>query len=59
MHELDDLVAVSTRGIKQSKAAIAIWRRSHQTMVAGITEPAAIDLFGIAQAALKKVAPIP
>jgi len=59
MQELDELIAVADRGIRQSKGAIAVWRRSHQTMAAGITEPAAIDLFGIAQAAVRKVAPIP
>jgi hypothetical protein len=59
MQELDDLIAIADRGIKQSKAAIVVWRRAHQTMAAGITEPAAIDLFGIAKAAVKKVAPIP
>lgn len=59
MMELDDLIAIADRGLKQSKAAIVVWRRAHQTMAAGITEPAAIDLFGIAKAAIKKVAPIP
>ncbi len=59
MKELDDLISIADRGIRQSKAAIGIWRQSHQTMAAGITEPAAIDLFGIAKAAVKKVAPIP
>ncbi|MEE9118667.1 MAG: hypothetical protein V3U02_08765 [Calditrichia bacterium] len=59
MQELDNLIAIADRGIRQSKGAIAVWRRSHQTMAAGITEPAAIDLFGIAQAAVRKVAPIP
>jgi hypothetical protein len=57
--ELDELIAIADRGIRQSKGAIAVWRRSHQTMAAGITEPAAMDLFGIAQAAVRKVAPIP
>ena len=59
MRELDDLISIAERGISQSKAAINVWRQSHQTMAAGITEPAAIDLFGIAKAAIKKVAPIP
>jgi hypothetical protein len=59
MQELDELISIADRGIRQSKGAIAVWRRSHQTMAAGITEPAAIDLFGIAQAAVRKVAPIP
>lgn len=59
IRELDDLIAIADRGIDQSKAAIVVWRRAHQTMAAGITEPAAIDLFGIAKAAVKKVAPIP
>ena len=59
MTELDNLIAIANRGIDQSKAAIVIWRQSHQTMAAGITEPAAIDLFGITKAALKTVAPIP
>jgi hypothetical protein len=59
MQELDNLISIADRGIRQSKGAIVVWRRSHQTMAAGITEPAAIDLFGIAQAAVRKVAPIP
>ncbi|MCK5704510.1 MAG: hypothetical protein KAI29_25330 [Cyclobacteriaceae bacterium] len=59
MRELDDLMIISDRGIKQSKGAIGVWRRSHQVMASGITEPAAIDLFGIAKAALRKVAPLP
>jgi len=59
MQELDELISIADRGIRQSKGAIAVWRRSHQTMAAGITDPAAIDLFGIAQAAVRKVAPIP
>jgi hypothetical protein len=59
MRELDDLIMIADRGIKQSQGAITVWRRSHQTMAAGITEPAAIDLFGVAQAAVKKVVPLP
>ena len=59
MTELDNLIAIANRGINQSKAAIAIWRQSHQTMASGITEPAAIDLFGITKAAVRTVAPIP
>jgi hypothetical protein len=59
MRELDNLIMIADRGIKQSKGAIIVWRRSHQTMAAGITEPAAIDLFGVAQAAVRKVVPLP
>lgn len=59
MTELDNLIAIADRGINQSRAAIAIWRQSHQTMASGITEPAAIDLFGITKAAVRTVAPIP
>jgi hypothetical protein len=59
MRELDDLIMIADRGIKQSKGAIIVWRRSHQTMAAGIAEPAAIDLFGVAQSAVRKVVPLP
>ncbi|MGB6032021.1 MAG: hypothetical protein WBH55_04240, partial [Bacteroidota bacterium] len=59
MRELDDLIMIADRGIKQSKGAIIVWRRSHQTMAMGITEPAAIDLFGVAQSAVRKVVPLP
>jgi hypothetical protein len=59
MRELDELILIADRGIRQSKGAISVWRRSHQMMAAGITDPSAIDLFGIAQAAVRKVAPIP
>ena len=57
--ELDELISIADRGLEQSKAALAIWRQSHQTMAAGITDPAAIDLFGVAKAAMRSVAPIP
>jgi hypothetical protein len=59
MQDLDEPIAIADRGIRQFKGAIAVWRRSYQTMAAGITEPAAIDLFGITQSAVKKVAPLP
>ena len=59
MRELDDLMTISDRGVKQAKGAINVWRRSHQVMASGITEPAAIDLFGLARAALKKIASLP
>jgi hypothetical protein len=38
---------------------VTVWRRSHQTMAAGITSPAAIDLFGVAKTAMKSVTPLP
>jgi hypothetical protein len=59
MQELDELITIADRGIRQSRGAVAVWRRSHQMMAAGITDPAALDLFGVAQAAVRKVAPIP
>ena len=59
MHELDDLVLEGRTSIIKAAGAVEIWRRSHQTMAAGITDPAAIDLFGIAKQAVKKVSPLP
>jgi len=59
MRELDDLVFEGRTSIGKATAAVEIWRRSHQTMAAGITDPAAIDLFGIAKQAVKKVSPLP
>jgi len=59
MRELDDLVFEGRTSIGKAAAAVDIWRRSHQTMAAGITDPAAIDLFGIAKQAVKKVSPLP
>lgn len=59
MRELDDLVLEGRTSIVKATGAVEIWRRSHQTMAAGITDPAAIDLFGIAKQAVKKVSPLP
>ena len=59
MRELDDLVLEGRTSIVKAAGAVDVWRRSHQTMAAGITDPAAIDLFGIAKQAAKKVSPLP
>ena len=59
MMELDDLVFAGRNSIRQARGAVTIWRRSHQTMAAGITSPAAIDLFGVARSALKTAVPLP
>lgn len=49
--ELEKLVASYNTALRQARVAIIAWSRAHQRLASGITDPAEIDIFGIAKKA--------
>ena len=49
--ELEELVASFNTALRQARVAIIAWSRAHQRLASGITDPAEIDIFGIAKKA--------
>ncbi len=49
--ELEQLVASYNKALRQARVAIIAWSRAHQRLASGITDPAEIDVFGIAKKA--------
>ena len=49
--ELEELVASFNKALRQARVAIIAWSRAHQRLASGITDPAEIDIFGIAKKA--------
>lgn len=49
--ELEELVAAFNAALRQARVAIIAWSRAHQRLASGITDPAEIDIFGIAKKA--------
>jgi hypothetical protein len=49
--ELEELVASFNAALRQARVAIIAWSRAHQRLASGITDPAEIDIFGIAKKA--------
>jgi len=49
--ELEELVANFNAALRQARVAIIAWSRAHQRLASGITDPAEIDIFGIAKKA--------
>lgn len=47
------------RSSRRLNLAIVAWSRAHQRMAAGITDPAQIDIFGIAKKAAGAASPLP
>jgi hypothetical protein len=44
-------VANFNTALRQARVAIIAWSRAHQRLASGITDPAEIDIFGIAKKA--------
>ena len=57
--ELEELVAVFNTALRQARVAVIAWSRAHQRLASGITDPAEIDIFGIAKKAAGTYVPIP
>ena len=57
--ELEELVASFNKALRQARVAIIAWSRAHQRLASGITDPAEIDIFGIAKKAAGDYLPIP
>lgn len=55
--ELDKLSKASDDSITKTRITMIIWSRAHQRLASGVTDPAKVDLMGIAQRALKASMP--
>ncbi len=53
--ELDELNAAYNTALRKARIAVITWDRAHQRLAAGITDPAQIDVIGIARKAAKSV----
>jgi hypothetical protein len=51
--ELDELNAAYNAALRKARIAVVTWDRAHQRLAAGITDPAQIDVLGIARKAAK------
>jgi hypothetical protein len=56
--ELDDIYTTYNIAIRKAKIAIIVWSRAHQRLAAGVTDPAKIDVFGIAKKAAGTASPL-
>ena len=57
--ELEELVAAFNTALRQARVAVIAWSRAHQRLASGITDPAEIDIFGIAKKAAGTYLPVP
>lgn len=53
--ELDELNAAYNTALRKARIAVITWDRAHQRLAAGITDPAQIDVIGIARKAAGSV----
>lgn len=57
--ELQELIASFNAALRQARVAVIAWSRANQRLAAGVTDPAQIDLFGLARKAAGGVSPLP
>lgn len=57
--ELDEITEEFNGALRKARVAIIAWSRGHQRLAAGVTEPAKIDLLGIARKAAGQASPVP
>ncbi len=57
--ELEEITASFNTALRQARVAMIAWSRAHQRLASGITDPAEIDIFGIAKKAAGDFLPIP
>ena len=55
--ELDDVVQAATNNLMRTRATIWVWSRAHSRLAQGITDPAKVDMMGIAQKAIMAAMP--
>lgn len=58
-NELDELEQIWHAELRKARVSIVAWARGHKRMAAGIVDPAAIDILGIARKASGSVLPLP
>ena len=56
--EHDELYITYNMAIRKAKIAIIVWSRAHQRLAAGVTDPAKIDVFGIARKVAGAASPL-
>jgi hypothetical protein len=59
MNELDQMTNVWNAELRKARVSIVAWARAHKRMAQGVTNPADIDVLGIARKASGTVLPIP
>ena len=57
--ELEEMVASFNTALRQARVAVIAWSRAHQRLASGITDPADIDIFGLAKKAAGNYLPLP
>lgn len=55
--ELDTVVTAASNNLMRTRATIWVWSRAHARLAQGITDPAKVDMMGIAQKALMSALP--
>ena len=57
--ELEDLTGAYKAALRKSQVTMIAWSRAHQRLASGVTDPAKIDVLGLAKKAAKNVGPVP
>ncbi len=56
--ELEELTQAYKSALRKAQVAMIAWSRAHQRLAAGITDPAKIDVLGLAKKAAKAAGPL-
>ncbi len=56
--ELEELTKAYKAALRKAQVAMIAWSRAHQRLAAGITDPAKIDVLGLAKKAAKSAGPL-
>ena len=56
--ELEELTKAYKAALRKAQVAMIAWSRAHQRLAAGITDPAKIDVLGLAKKAAKAAGPL-
>ena len=59
LRELDELENLWRAQVRKARVAVLAWARAHKLMAQGVTDPARINVLGIARSAAGTVLPIP
>jgi hypothetical protein len=57
--ELEDLTMMYKAALRKAQVTMIAWSRAHQRLASGVTDPAKIDVLGLAKKAAKNVGPVP
>ena len=57
--ELDEMANAYNAALRQATVAVVAWARAHKRLASGVTDPAQINLLGIAGRAAGAANPLP